>query len=413
MRTRILLATGVVLVSGLAFVQSAANDLAGSRPDPPIVPAVTTPPPAERPEPGSGDVELRLVAVAAGLESPTFVTAPPGDPRLFVTQKAGVVSIVVDGRLRPDPFLDLTEAVTSDGIERGLLGLAFHPEYADNGRFFVDFTGRNGDTKIVEYRADAEDPDRADPHSARIILTVDQPQQYHNGGMLQFGPDGYLYVGLGDGGGIGDEFGNGQDPGTVLGAILRLDVDSADPYGIPSDNPFADGEAGAPEVWLYGLRNPWRFWIDPPERLVYIGDVGQFSWEEIDVVALGAAGANFGWPVMEGDTCFHEEGADVQCAGDGFEMPVAVYGRNPGCAVVGGVVYRGQAIPELTGHYFYGDFCDGFVRSFLYANGRAVAEQDWSESFAELDEVLSFGTDARGEIYVATPRMVYRIEAVR
>lgn len=402
-----LLALLAVVGFGVVFVQAAAPGLRPSYPAP-VVPA---PPPSvveAPPEPGPGGVALRLQIVADHLEAPVAVATPTGDDRLFVAQKNGEVRVVVGGRLLEEPFLDLTHAVNSDGIERGLLGLAFHPHYADEGRLFVDYTARNGDTRVVEFRADRSDPNRADPDSARIVLAVPQPQQFHNGGMLQFGPGGHLYVGMGDGGGIGDEFGNAQRNDILLGSILRIDVDRATPYGIPADNPFAEG-GGAPEVWMYGLRNPWRFWIDAAEGLLYVGDVGQFSWEEIDVVPVAAAGTNFGWPVMEADTCYDAE----ECDEDGLHLPTIVYGRNPGCAVIGGVVYWGEAIPEMRGHYFYGDFCDGFVRSFRFEDGAATLQRDWSEAFGEVGQILSFGTDGAGEIYVATASTVYRIEAAR
>jgi glucose/arabinose dehydrogenase len=336
---------------------------------------------------------LGLETVAEGLSNPLLVTAPEGDPRLFVVEKVGRVRIVADGELLSEPFLDISSLVLISGArfgEQGFLGLAFHPSYADNGRFFVHYSDRGGDTALVEYRV-SDDPDRADSESARLLLSLEQPAANHNGGMVTFGPDGYLYLGLGDGGAAGDRFGNGQNPDTLLATVLRLDVDEGDPYAIPPDNPFVDG-GGAPEVWAYGLRNPWRFAFD--DGLIYIADVGQNAWEEIDVAPTDQGGLNYGWPIMEAGHCFQEENCDPA----GLVQPVLEYPiPEEGCAVIGGYVYRGRAIPELAGHYFYGDLCGGWVRSFRHQDGRA-AEQ--AEHLTGVGNILSFGTDSQGELYV-------------
>jgi glucose/arabinose dehydrogenase len=222
--------------------------------------------------------------------------------------------------------------------------------------------------------------------------------------MLQFGPDGMLYVALGDGGGIADQYGNGQAIDTLLGAILRISVDGPEPYAVPADNPFVDDDEGAPEIWVYGLRNPWRFWID--DGVLYIGDVGQETWEEVDVVPLYSPGANFGWSVMEGDECFEAD----DCDSDGMVPPLLQYGHGEGCAVIGGVVYRGAAIPELTGHYFYGDFCRNRIRSFRFVDGAVDDPRDWSDDLDGIGQLLSFGTDSNGEIYMSTGTgAVYRL----
>lgn len=224
---------------------------------------------------------LRATVVAQGLEAPLFLTAPAGDPRLFVVEQPGRIRIVKSGRLLPVPFLDVSGRISAGG-ERGLLGLAFHPDYAKNGFFFVNFTDRNGDTHVERFHV-GDHPDRADPASARLVLQVEQPFANHNGGMIAFAPDGMLWVGMGDGGSGGDPHGNGQNRRALLGKMLRLDVDRAAPYAIPPDNPYADGRDGRPEIWASGVRNPWRFSFDPRSHLVYIADVGQNQWEEVDV----------------------------------------------------------------------------------------------------------------------------------
>ncbi len=365
------------------------------------VTAPTTTPTTTPPAPLQG---LQLEVVGTGFARPTYVAAPPGDPRLFVVERRGTVVIVDDdGEVLPDPFLDIRDAVLDGGIEQGLLGLAFHPQFEQNGRFFVYYTDEAGDSRLVEYTVPAGSG-AADPGSARQLLHVPQPTDRHNAGMLLFGPDGYLYVSLGEGGAAAD---HAQDPNTLLSAILRLDVDSGDPYGIPPDNPFVEG-GGAPEVWAYGLRNPWRFAFD--EGLMYIADVGHSDWEEINVVPLGGAPYNFGWLIMEGTHCFSRPGCDTA----GLVLPVLEYGHDEGCSVTGGFVYRGVAIPELVGHYFYADWCGSWVRSFRYANGRATQPADWSEDLAEVGQVNSFGLDGSGEMYVATwSGMVARIAPVR
>lgn len=337
---------------------------------------------------------LSYEKVAEGLSFPIFVDAPPGDPRIFIATKDGRIHIMKDGRLLLEPFLDIAELVLNSN-EQGFLGMAFHPSYADNGLFYVHYSDRFGDTRLVEYRV-SDIPDLADPETARQLLSIVQPASNHNGGMLAFGPDGYLYLALGDGGGANDRFGNGQRPDTLLGTILRLDSGGGDPYGIPSDNPFVGG-GGAPEVWAFGLRNPWRFSFDGD--LIYIGDVGQNAWEEITVAPAAAGGLNHGWPITEGLHCFSPSSG---CDQAGLTLPVLEYSHSDGCSVTGGYVYRGAAIPELDGHYFYSDWCGGWLRSFRYENGQAVDQRDWTEQVGQLASVASFGTDSAGELYVTT-----------
>jgi glucose/arabinose dehydrogenase len=344
--------------------------------------------------------------VGEGYATPVFVAAPPGDPRLFVVEKPGRIR-VIGGAAEDDVFLDIRSLTDEDNLEQGLLGMAFHPSFADNGRLFVHYTDRSGTSTVAEYQVSADDPDRADPDSGRIVLTQSQPRGNHNGGMLAFGPDGYLFVSLGDGGGADDGFGNGQRADTLLGTLLRIDVDGGDPYAIPPGNPFVAG-GGAPEVWAFGLRNPWRFSID--DGLLYIGDVGQRDWEEVDVAPVDTAGLNYGWSVLEGEACFRTAGCDTT----GFTMPVVVYPHSDGCSVTGGYVYRGAAIPEMDGQYFYGDWCGGWVRSFRYSAGTATDHTDWTDSFGRLGQIVSFGLDGFGELHVVVQDgTIHKIVPVR
>lgn len=334
---------------------------------------------------------IALQTVATGLSSPVLAVSPPGDPRLFIVEKTGRIRILQNGLVLANPFLDISGSV-SKGSEQGLLGLAFHPAFSVNRRFFVNYTDASGDTRIAEYVASA-DPNRADTGSRREILFVDQPHSNHNGGMIGFGPKGYLWIGMGDGGGSGDPLENAQNPNTLLGAMLRIDVDGALPYAIPPDNPFAGG-GGRPEIWSNGLRNPWRFAHDGDN--VYIGDVGQNAWEEIDLANAAAPGVNYGWNPTEGAHCFDPPSG---CPVAGLTLPVLEYGHGDGCSVTGGLVYRGSAIPRLAGHYFYGDFCSGWIRSFIYDSGVTQAT-DWTNELGTVPSLSSFGVDASGEIFV-------------
>ncbi|MEX2467170.1 MAG: PQQ-dependent sugar dehydrogenase [Gemmatimonadota bacterium] len=352
---------------------------------------------------------ITLELVADGLDAPVFVTTAPGDDRrLFVVEQGGLVRVVRDGQLLSEPFLDLTTLVSFSG-EQGLLGLAFHPLYGFNGWFFVNYTDTNGDTRIVRFSV-SSDPDRADPDSGLEILFVSQPFSNHNGGMLAFGPDdGWLYIGLGDGGGSGDPGDNAQDLGTLLGSMLRIAVDEpAEPYRIPADNPFLDVSTVRPEIWAYGLRNPWGFSFDPLTGDLYIADVGQDAWEEVSVQPGGSAGGeNYGWPIMEGNDCFRPSAG---CNTVGLVRPVFEYGHDQGCSITGGYVYRGSAIPELEGRYLFADFCAGWIRSFVLDGGVARDLQDHSDELDTGGNVTSFGRDNAGELYVvARSGEVYRI----
>lgn len=334
--------------------------------------------------------------VVSGFNQPLYVThAGDGSGRLFVVEKAGRIMIVRDGQLMARPFLDITDRVGSRAYEQGLLGLAFDPEYRNNRRFYVDYTDQNGDTVIARFQADAGDPNLADADSEQVILSVPQPFPNHNGGMIAYGPDKYLYVGLGDGGSAGDPMGHGQDRFNLLGKILRLDVRGSEGYTIPPDNPFADGGQGLPEVWSYGWRNPWRFSFDRATNDLYVGDVGQGSYEEISLERAGSGGGqNYGWNVMEGNHCFQPQNG---CAQDGLVLPIAEYSHELGISVTGGYVYRGTAYPRMQGTYFYGDF--GSTR--LWA-ARETEPGAWrtSEVLVTGFPISSFGEDEAGELYV-------------
>ncbi len=333
-----------------------------------------------------------------GLQHPTFLTHA-FDERLFVLEQIGRIRIIEDGQLLETPFLDITDRVGSFGSEQGLLGLAFHPDYAtdgagNQGQFYVNYTDRNGDTHISRFSVLADDPYRADPSSEVDYLTVDQPYPDHNGGMLAFGPDGFLYAGLGDGGSANDPLGAGQSLTTVLGKILRLDVDSeADAYAIPPDNPFAGTSDAQPEIWAFGLRNPWRFSFDRQTGDVFIADVGQNMWEEVSFQpAASAGGENYGWNIMEATHCFQSD----TCDQTGLTLPIFEYQHNQGCSITGGYIYRGQLYPEMNGNYFVSDYCSGIIWR-LFPDG----ERWQTDIVLDSDLIISsFGEDFNGEVYV-------------
>jgi glucose/arabinose dehydrogenase len=303
---------------------------------------------------------------------------------------------VKDGVLLAEPFLDLSAKVSTDG-ERGLLGLAFDPDYATTGSFVVHYTDLAGNTALSRFQVSVN-PDVADPASEQVILTAAQPASNHNGGQVLFGPDGFLYLGLGDGGGSGDPDGRGQNLSDLLGSILRIDVRTGDLYAVPPDNPFVGNPSARPEVWSYGLRNPWRFSFDRANGDLYIADVGQNQLEEIDISTAtdGAGrGVNYGWNIMEGSQCFGSSGCDQA----GLTLPVLEYSHREGCSITGGYVYRGSAIPAVQGHYFYSDFCQRWVRSFRYAGGVVTEETSWP-TLVTGGTVVSFGEDAAGELYI-------------
>jgi glucose/arabinose dehydrogenase len=341
---------------------------------------------------------VRLLEIASGLNVPLYLTAPPGDlSRLFIVDKTGTIRIVKDGTLLPAPFLDISGQV-SGGSEQGLLGLAFPPDYASTGRFVVHYTDPAGDTRVSVFQVSAN-ADIADGSSEQVILTADQPFTNHNGGQIAFGPDGFLYLGLGDGGGSSDPEGRGQDLSELLGSILRVDVQSGTSYTVPPDNPFVGQQpTSRPEVWSYGLRNPWRFSFDRANGDLYIADVGQNNLEEVDVAPAasgGGKGVNYGWNIMEGNQCY----GGGQCDQTGLTSPTFEYTHAEGCSIIGGYVYRGSAVPALQGLYFYGDFCQRWVHSFRYQDGTATEVTNWP-ALRTTSSLTSFGEDAAGELYV-------------
>ena len=347
-------------------------------------------------------VAVTLEVVAGGLSAPlAIVHAGDGSGRLFVAEQGGQIRIVRDGAVDPAPFLDIADRLSSGG-ERGLLGVAFHPRFPDDPRVFVDYTDRDGDTRVSSFTLDPANLERADPGSEVNLLHIAQPFSNHNGGAIAFDREGYLLVAMGDGGSGGDPQGNGQSPTTLLGKILRIDVDQgADQaagrlYGIPAGNPFADGAAGRrPEIWLTGLRNPWRMSVDRATGDLWLGDVGQNAWEEIDVQRAAApGGTNFGWDRMEGTHCFEPEQG---CEDPSLALPVSDYGHDLGCTVIGGNVYRGSAQAALVGGYVFGDYCSGR----LFAIDAAIDTYQSPVEIGESDRSLSaFGEDEAGELYV-------------
>jgi glucose/arabinose dehydrogenase len=339
-----------------------------------------------------------MLSLVGNFASPVYLTAAPGDTqRLFVVEQDGRVLVLHHDTVQSRPFLDIRGQIAAGG-ERGLLSLAFDPLYDTNGRFFVYFTNPAGDIRIVRYNVSATDADSADEATADTVLAVAHPgQANHNGGQLQFGPDGMLWAGTGDGGGDGDPDGNGQDKHVLLGKLLRLDVRGASGYIVPADNPFANDTSAAPEVWSYGLRNPWRFSFDRQTGDLYIGDVGQDRYEEVDVgptAVQRGRGVNFGWNTMEGTHCYPND----PCTTVG-QLPVVEYPHFGGtCSITGGYVYRGSALPALVGDYFYADFCDGSVHSITGTGGSNPG--NWTSLLSPGLNISAFGEDARGELYI-------------
>ena len=343
-------------------------------------------------------VAVAVEPAVDGFDAPLAITnAGDGSNRIFVAQQGGQIRIVRDGALVPEPFLDIADRISRGG-ERGLLGVAFHPDYPGDPRIFVHYTDQQGDTRVSSFRVPADTPDRADAASEQLILTVNQPFANHNGGALAFGSDGFLAIALGDGGGGGDPEDNAQNLRTHLGKILRIDVDEGNAdraYGVPADNPWAAGQDGnLPEIWLTGLRNPWRLSVDRATGDLWIGDVGQNKWEEIDVQRAGQpGGTNFGWNRTEGNHCFRNA-----CEDPGLQPPVTEYGREGGCTVIGGYVYRGTAQTALVGGYVFGDYCSGL----LWAIDPATDEFRTPTVVGEMGAGLSaFGEDEAGELYAA------------
>jgi glucose/arabinose dehydrogenase len=331
-----------------------------------------------------------------------FLTQPLNDGRIFVVEQPGRIRVIRDGVLQTTAFLNISSKLIYNG-ERGLLSVAFHPQYATNHFFYVYFTGLSGEIRIVRYTATSADV--ADPLSEKLIFTTPHSSfDNHNGGQVSFGLDGMLYAALGDGGGGGDPLGNGQNYNAVLGGMIRIDVDAGDPYAIPSTNPFVGQANRREELWHKGLRNPWRYAFDPPTGLLYIADVGQGLREEVDVVAANVGGNNYGWNIMEGLICYNA----TTCNQTGLQLPVIDFTHaNGACSITGGYVYRGNAIPAVRGHYFYSDWCAGFLRSFRYENGVAVDRKDWG--IPALPSVTSFGLDWAGEMYMMSGNTIQKV----
>ena len=358
-------------------------------------PAPPAPAPPAAPPP-SGPLVLTLTPVLSGLNSPVDLqNAADGSGRLFVVEQQGQIRIVSNNSLVPTPFLDITSLVDFGG-EKGLLGLAFHPAYSQNRRFFVNYdrvVSGQMQTVIAEFQTSASNPNQADPNSQRILFTVNQPFPNHKGGQLAFGPDGFLYIGLGDGGSAGDPLGNAQNRQVLLGKMLRIDVDHTSPglqYAIPSDNPFLNG-VDRGEVWAYGLRNPWRFSFDVPSGRLFVADVGQDKFEEIDILQKGG---NFGWNIMEGLHCFKPSSG---CNMTGLILPITEYDHSQGDAVIGGYVYRGPAIPRLSGTYLFSDFESGTIWGLTE---NSTGQWTRSQLIAGGRNISSFGRDEAGELYV-------------
>jgi glucose/arabinose dehydrogenase len=373
-------------------VQSPATLAAKSTIPAAVEPATTTPAPTATPPQAASlpdSARYQWSRVADGFRSPVDLQ-DAGDGRLFVVEQAGVIRLIGEDGGSQGVFLDLRARVGSQGNEQGLLGLALHPDFQTNGYFYINYTDTSGDTVIARFHADPRSSE-ADPASQHILLTYDQPYPNHNGGRLAFGPDGMLYIGAGDGGSAGDPEQRAQNPDVLLGKLLRIDVDGGDPYAVPPDNPFAS-QGGRPEIWALGLRNPWRFAFDPQTGDLYLGDVGQNRWEEVDYLPAGTpGGTNFGWDFREGFKTF--EGTTPS----GLTDPIVAYSHDQGCSITGGVVARDSSLPDWNGVYLYGDFCSGTIWGLL-----RTPAGDWQNTalFNTGFQITSFGVDAEGRIYV-------------
>jgi glucose/arabinose dehydrogenase len=373
------------------------------------LPPPPTAPPPPPPPPPPPSVALQLVEIGR-FQRPTFVTAPPGDERrLFVVEQRGTIRVAVDGAVRTEPFLDISDRVKIES-ETGLLGLAFAPDYSASGRFYVYFTARegNGDVHLEEFRVLPANPNLADPASARLVLRIVKPWENHNGGMIQFGPDGYLYVAVGDGdsGVLNPPGAFAQTLDDLLGNVLRIDPSRAggQPYTVPSTNPFVGRADVRPEIWAFGLRNPWRFWVDQVTGDVYIGDVGEGQREEVDFLPAGRAGANFGWPCFEGTEPFARSATCPDAV-----APIFEYGHaGDACSVTAGLVMRDARLPALAGSFLYSDLCGGALRSLRVVGGTVAAVSDLG---VHVDQPTSFGEDGLGRAYVASlDGAVYRLD---
>ncbi len=395
MRTRV-----AAVIAGVCLAFVACSNAEEPKADPTTTttaPAPTSPSPtvtAPAPAFSLGKVKIRLKKLVGGLEQPVFLThAGDGTGLLYLVEQPGRIKIFDRSGDPRGTFLDIAGRVEAGG-ERGLLGLAFHPDYESNGRFFVHYSNNAGDNVVTEFKR--KSATKADASSERVLLRMDDPFSNHNGGWISFGPDGFLYIATGDGGSGGDPLGNGQSLRTLLGKILRIDVDTGSPYGNPPSNPFVDTEGARPEIWAYGLRNPWRNAFDRTTGDLWIADVGQGSREEVNVQATSSkGGVNYGWNIMEGSRCFNAS----SCDRSGLKRPVTEYPTQDGCAVTGGYVYRGAGFPELNGAYFFADYCNGVIFALDAAQGLAGETAERRTLDTEIN-ISSFGEDEAGELYV-------------
>jgi glucose/arabinose dehydrogenase len=392
----------VFLVSACSGTPPVVTVATINQPAAEVIPSSTPFAPAKLPEatvvPSPADAhqipdpsKYQWVTAFSGFTQPVDLVSPPGDPaKIIVVEQPGVIRMIQEGTLSTIPFLDIRERIGNSGSEQGLLGIAFHPLYLRNRFFFVNYTDLNGNTVIARFTA-TQNGESADPASEKKLIQVNQPYPNHNGGGLAFGRDGYLYIGLGDGGSAGDPQNNAQNLNTLLGKLLRIDVSQPDGYSIPADNPYINS-GGKPEIWAYGLRNPWRFSFDTGTGDLYIGDVGQNLWEEVDYLPAGSAGgANFGWSLMEGNHPYRPQG-DVP---GNLVYPISEYDHNSGCSITGGYVYRGYAMPEWQGVYLFGDYCRGTVWGLIKTT-TGVEVKNVSKINGNIS---SFGVDGAGEIY--------------
>lgn len=367
----------------------------------------------------AGGPELSSQIIARGLDNPVYLTAPEGErDTLYVLEQGGRIKKIGSGALIKKPFIDISDRVHNPvfpGDERGLLGMAFHPDFYNNGFVFLNYVSKNQHTIISRFSVRGPDPLN---DSEFVLIDLVQPYMNHNGGQLAFGPDGYLYIGVGDGGSAGDPENNGQNKNSLFGTILRINVDSGDPYKIPKSNPFVNTKNSLGEIWLYGLRNPWRFSFDFLTGEIYIGDVGQSRWEEIHVISMNDGGSNLGWNILEGSSCYFPE---KDCDTSGLVLPVFEYPNDAnymktligfaqnkpevqGCSVTGGYVYRGEKIPKFQGHYIFADYCTGKFWSFVYKNGAVTKLTNRTNELRKGTGkkqlyVSSFGQDGLGELY--------------
>lgn len=367
------------------------------RPDPTVSPS---------PTPTANWPTIELTEYITGLSRPVYMGSAPNDPRLFVIEQDGRIRIIKNNQLLAAPFLDVTGLVSCCG-ERGLLGLAFPPTFANEKVFYVNYTAKTSGTTVIQRYAVSGDPDVASPNTTKQILAIEQPFANHNGGSLEFGPDGYLYIGMGDGGSGGDPQNRAQNPAELLGKMLRIEVGpQIDTYQVPTTNPFFNQQGFRKEIWALGLRNPWKFSFDKSTGDMFIADVGQGDWEEIDFQPRNTGGQNYGWRVMEGTHCFNA----TTCNQTNLVLPITEYVHSEGnCSVTGGYVYRGTQYPRLQGIYLYGDYCSGRIWGI-----RRVGNNWQSQLLLDTThQISSFGQDAQGELYVTnySTGRVYKVTA--